>query len=193
MHILFDSVDLSQIPASAGAVAGYIGGAWPTDSHDALRGKFPNAYVLSIATQADQDASVLDVEQGDAVIGDAAPWLERQLHNGKNRPCIYGSQSTMTELEPYLRGIPRQYYRLWVAAPNGLAFAERILTQGFGACQFDWHYLGRDLDASLCKPGFFTAAEYPLALAKVEAPRVAPIDAAAAQAATITGTDAQPH
>ena len=184
MHIMFDSVDLTQVPSTAGAVAGYVGGAWPTDSHDALRAKFPHAYVLSIAVNATQDASCLDVEQGDATPADARPWLERQLGNGKNRPCLYGSQSTMGELAPFLHGIPRQKYRLWVAAPDGIAFAQRLLNSGFGACQFDWHYLGRDLDASLCKPGFFTPAEYPFSHPPKNAPPLVQASAAQVQAAT---------
>jgi hypothetical protein len=91
------------------------------------------------------------------------PWLKARLAAGQVRPCLYGSQSTMAELATLLlhTGIHRQQFRLWVAAPNGLAYAEEMLKDGYGACQYDWHALGRDLDASLCKPGFFTAVERP--------------------------------
>lgn len=172
MYIMYDSVDLTQIPLTAQAVAGYVGGEWPTDSHDALRAKFPRAFVVSIAVNAAQKASFLDVENGDATVDDARGWLEARLAEGQVRPGLYGSQSTMGQLtgryqgdkNAVLHGIMRSKYRLWVAAPNGLASAEQFLTDGYGACQFDWHYLGRDLDASLCKPGFFTVVERPKVL-----------------------------
>lgn len=158
---MFDSVDLTQIPHTAQAVAGYVGGEWPTDSHDALRAKFPHAFVVSIAVNAVQKASFLDVENGDATVADARGWLEARLAEGQVRPGMYGSQSTMAEIAKVLQGIMRSRYRLWVAAPNGFAYADRLLQEGYGAVQFDWHYLGRDLDASLCKPGFFTVNERP--------------------------------
>ena len=159
---MFDSIDLTQIPKTAHAVAGYVGGAWPTDSHDALRAKFPHAFVVSIAVNGTERASFLDVENGDASVADVPNWLRDGINSGEVRPGIYGSQYTMNILKPLLIGIPRWKYRLWIASPNGLGAAQILLTQGYGACQFDWNYLGRDLDASLCKPGFFTEHEYPL-------------------------------
>lgn len=162
MYIMFDSVDLTQIPKNAHAVAGYVGGEWPTDSHDALRKEFRQAFVVSIAVQATQRASFLDVENGDALPGQAREWMDESLAAGQIRPGLYSSQYTMSIIKPMLRGIPRSKYRLWVAAPNGIGPAYKLLKQGYGACQFDWHYLGRDLDASLCDPWFFTANEHPL-------------------------------
>jgi hypothetical protein len=173
MHVQFDSVDLSQIPASAGAVAGYTGGRWPTDSHDALREKFPHAYVLSIAVNAGEDASCLDVESGDATPADVPGWVKRQLSLGKVRPCVYASLSVMPAIAASLHGVHRQTYRLWVADYDSLARAEELLKQGFGACQWTSNALGRDLDQSLCKPGFYTPAEYPLALEQERKARVA--------------------
>lgn len=163
MYIMFDSVDLTQIPKTAQAVAGYVGGIWPTDSHDALRTEFPHAFVVSIATNATQIASFLDVEKGDALVADARKWIQDRLDEGQDRPGIYADQSNMGLLKSALGSIARHKYRLWVAAPNGLAPAE-ILLREYGAVQFDWHYLNRDLDASLCRPGFFTNNERPKVL-----------------------------
>lgn len=159
---MFDSVDIAEIPKTAHAVAGYVGGSWPTDSHDALRAKFPNAFVVSIATDASQSASVLDIETGDANIGQLREWMTRMVHQGWQRPCAYGSRSIQNQVPAALRNIDRKSYRRWLADPTGSAHCPADM----GACQFDWHFLNRNLDASLCQPWFFTLAERPLNLSK---------------------------
>jgi hypothetical protein len=51
--------------------------------------------------------------------------------------------------------IPRQSYRAWIAdIDNGLAGAVKRLQEGYDACQYDWHYLGLNLDVSLCAHSF---------------------------------------
>lgn len=184
MYLMFDSVDPTQIPKTAQAVAGYVGGEWPTDSHYALRNKFPHAFVVSIATSKEQRASFLDVENGDATCDDARDWIQRGFGAGEKRPGIYADQSNMHIIEGNLHGIHRVKYRLWVAAPDGLAYARERLAEGFGACQFDWNYLGRDLDVSLCKPGFFTKNERPKYLETTESTDVSYVPGSTAAALT---------
>jgi hypothetical protein len=62
---MFDSTTVADIPSTGmDAVAGYVGGNWPT--LPALVKRFPHLPALSIAVNASQDAQCLDVEKGDA-------------------------------------------------------------------------------------------------------------------------------
>jgi len=83
--ILYDSVDVTQIPAGAEAVAGYTTGLYPTWA--SLCAKFPNAQRLSIAIAASHDADTLDVETGDAAVADAPGWVRRQ-HRPRSHPPL---------------------------------------------------------------------------------------------------------
>src|SRR5947209_4017262 len=84
---MYDSVDLTQIPADARYVAGYVNGQWPT--YAAAVKRWPRARVMSISISAGHDAECLDVEQGDAQPDEAAVWVFRQLVRGAKRPCLY--------------------------------------------------------------------------------------------------------
>jgi hypothetical protein len=64
----------SAIPKTAEAVAGYVGGHWPT--YNQLVKDFPHAHKLSIAVFASEDADCLDIEKGDAT-----PDQDRPLHD----------------------------------------------------------------------------------------------------------------
>lgn len=157
---MYDSVTVSEIPDDADAVAGYVGGNWPTFSQ--LVALYPNAKRLSIAIAADEDAEALDVEPGDATPPQAASWLNRQRARGIARPVVYTSVSKAQALVDELtaQGQPRSSYRLWTAhytfQPHRCSAA-----CGFGfvgeadATQWTDKALGRNLDASLCAPGFF--------------------------------------
>ena len=157
MHrLLFDTITPEVIPPDAQAVAGYTSGAWPT--YDYVKEHFPHAYRLAICIDARHDGHMLDVEQGDAEASEAPAWLMRQLGRGVGRPVLYASEWTWTqELRPALQkaGIPHGLYRSIIADPRGLANAVARLNEGYDGCQFDWHYLGLNLDATLCRPGFF--------------------------------------
>lgn len=160
---MYDSIDVTQIPANAAAVAGYVGGNWPT--YPTLAQKFPHAYRLSIAVNAGEDADCLDIEQGDATITDAPAWVKRQLARGLKLPALYTSLANADQLERTLlaTGLPRTSYRLFTAH---YTYKPHRCTSvcGFGftgqadATQYDDHALGRNLDASLCAPNFFQAA-----------------------------------
>ena len=71
---MYDDVNLALIPANAPAVAGYVGGRWPT--YGPMVAKFPHAKHLSIAISALENARCLDVEPGDATIAQAPGWVE---------------------------------------------------------------------------------------------------------------------
>lgn len=159
MLSMFDSVNVTEIPRDAQAVAGYVNGKWPT--YWTLVTQFPHAHKLSIAVNVHRDADCLDVERGDAVNSEAPGWVKRQLAGGARRPAVYTSVSNAQALVDELarHGVRRSQYRLWTAH-----YTEEHLCDsrcGFGfrgkadATQYSDHALGRNLDESLCAPDFF--------------------------------------
>lgn len=159
--VMFDSVDLSQIPENAPAVAGYVGGAWPTFNQ--LRARFPHAYRLSIAVSASEDAVCLDVEPGDAELGQVVSWINAQRARSVKRPVIYSSASGMDAVVRALSdaGIGRESVRLWSAhytfSPHlcGPHSCGEVRSTTVDATQWTDKALGRNLDQSLVAKGFF--------------------------------------
>jgi hypothetical protein len=158
--VMYDSIELATVPPSPQAVAGYVGGRWPT--YTELVRRFPHARHLSIAVGASENADALDVESGDATPGEAAGWVQRQHHRGLKRPVLYTSLSGMQHLVDLLAhaGTPRQSVRLWsahytghphVCGPN-CGFGLRVHAD---ATQYTDKALGRNLDESLTVAGFF--------------------------------------
>lgn len=148
--VMFDSIDLNQIPWNAQAVAGYVGGNWPTYSK--LVVKYPKARHLSIAVNAGENAECLDVEAGDALPHEAPEWVKRQLARGVHRPVVYASLSVMPAIKSLLQSAGLLgSVRLWVAHYTNVEH----LPAGFDACQWTDKALGRNLDQSICSPTFF--------------------------------------
>ena len=158
---MYDSVDISQIPPNAQAVAGYTSGRWVTYPH--LVAAFPHAHVLSIAVNAAHDADCLDVETGDATPAQGAAWYQRQKTRGVTRPCLYASVSVMqADILPALSkaGISRAAVRLWSAHYTGSAHIcgpSTCRQLGIAADGTQWtdRALGRNLDESLLADSFF--------------------------------------
>lgn len=149
--VMFDTIEPEAIPDYAQAVAGYTGGRWPT--FPAVVKLFPRAHHVSIAVSADEDATMLDVETGDASPSQSPRWVRRQWSRGVERPILYGSRSTMREILLYLHGagIPRARVRLLVADPTDTPH----IPPGFDGCQWTWHANGLNLDESKLVPDFF--------------------------------------
>lgn len=158
--LMYDSVDLSQVPADAAAVAAYVNGRWPTFPHLAV--EFPHAHRLSIAVTAEADADCLDIEAGDASPAQAPAWVRRQIARGVKRPVVYCSVSDARTVLGVLKasGIKRSQIRLWTAH---YTFRQHRCSSacGFGmpttadATQFTDKALDRNLDCSLVSDGFF--------------------------------------
>jgi hypothetical protein len=158
---MYDSIQVSQIPAQAAYVAGYVNGRWPTAP--VLKRAFPHARLLSITITASADADCLDVEQGDATIAQAPGWVKRQLARGLYRPVVYAQASSMGALLHALEsaGITRASVRLWAAH-----YGEGAHICGPASCKYpaipacdgtQWTpaALGRDLDESVLLADFF--------------------------------------
>src|SRR6266496_4930094 len=88
--LMFDATDVTNIPKDAFAVAGYVGGRWPT--YPSLVVKFPKAKKLSIAVNAGQRAQCLDIEKGDAVPSQVPAWIKDRA---TGFPVLYASISQM--------------------------------------------------------------------------------------------------
>jgi hypothetical protein len=118
---MYDAIDVDAIPAGAAAVAGYVGGQWPT--YEALLKRFPKAHHVSIAINPLEDAHVLDIERGDANPADAPPWVHRQHVRGLKRPGLYCSLSGMQGVVDMLEehGVKRENVLLWCAHYTGHA------------------------------------------------------------------------
>lgn len=160
--VMYDDIDPSLIPKDAPAVAGYVGGHWPT--YPTLGKLFPNAPKLSIAVTSQEDAECLDVEPGDATNVVAPTWVKRQLARGVVRPVVYTSASNVAALLAMLdsAGIRRKDVRVWTAHYTGKPHLCSKSACGYDvaggeadATQFTSHALGRSLDESLCSPSFF--------------------------------------
>lgn len=155
---MYDSITADTVPADAPAVAGYIGGHWP--SYHALVARFPRALHLSIAVNASEDAECLDVETGDATPSQAPAWVRRQLARGVHRPGLYANLSTMPAILDALAaaGIHRNQVRLWVAHWTYSAVRAAAELNSFDAVQYTNNPRGgRDgpYDTSLCRNDFF--------------------------------------
>jgi hypothetical protein len=161
--IMYDSITLEDIPGDAPAVAGYVGGNWPT--YLQLRKRFPHARRLSIAVNAGEPAECLDVEPGDATADQAAEWVRRQIGRGVKRPVVYTSVSAAQDLVARLdaAGLVRKAYRLWTAHYTGhphicgpqCGFGMRVHAD---ATQYTDRALGRNLDESLCTTDFWATS-----------------------------------
>lgn len=160
-RVMFDSVSIEEIPKNADAVAGYTAGNWPT--YWELVKLFPHAQVLDIAIAASYDATCLDIETGDATPAEAPAWVRRQHQRGVKRPVVYCSASGMDELLALLKaaGIGRHQVRVWTAhytfAPHvcGPHSCGELQSTTADATQWTDQALGRNLDQSLVREGFF--------------------------------------
>jgi hypothetical protein len=160
---MYDSIDITQIPADAQAAAGYVGGNWPTFA--ALAKWLPHAHLLSIAVNSGEDAQCLDDEPGDASNADVYTWFTRQLARGVWRPVLYTSVSNIDGLVATMtaNGFSRGEYRLWSAhytyQPHicGPATCRQTRYPCDGT-QFTDRSGGKNLDQSVLLDSFFGTA-----------------------------------
>lgn len=150
---MFDSIEVSNIPRDAVAVAGYVNGRWPT--YRELVTRWPHARHVSIDVNGSEaSANCLDVEAGDASPESAPGWYFRhKLRDPHSVPIFYANLSTWPALAEALTkaGIHRPSYKAWVAHYTGRPH----IPMGFDACQWTDKAQGLNLDQSLCFSGFW--------------------------------------
>jgi len=174
-HLMLDDVDLAveagRITTNTYAIAGYVNGAranWP-----AIVAKYGRSgmYLLSIDVQAypPAGAQCLDIESGDATIGQAAKWFKETQAAGKAArdlrwyPKLYVSAGNAASLIATMAtaGIGREEYMLWTAHygwPGGahICGPDTCKYPQADATQYTSSYDGVSLDASLCYGYFFS-------------------------------------
>lgn len=160
--VMYDDINLSLIPKDAQAVAGYVGGRWPTFGR--LRAAFPGAKRrISIAVSVGEDADILDIENGDATNAQAASWFVRQRKRGARKPGFYTSVSNVGPLLAVLKraGIGRPEVVIWSAHYTDVSHlcgpkCYPGMPTLADATQYTDHALGRSLDASRVAPSFYS-------------------------------------
>ena len=165
---MYDSISADALPSGEGfCYAGYCDGEWP--DLDAIRARFPDADILSVAVFPADDADCLDIETEDATPADAVAWYGRQQARGISRPCLYADASTMAAVLAAIQaaGIGRAAVRLWsahygagehICGPSSCG----ATSIGMDATQWTDQALGLDLDQSLLLPDFFGTAPAPV-------------------------------
>lgn len=174
---MWDDITVSALPTGGSyAYAGYVDGMWPT--YRTLQARFPGHRLLSIAVFSSDNAESLDIERGDATIGEGPGWFERQVARGIWRPVLYTQASNLKALELVMRAhhVPRGSYRLWSAHYTKKAHLCGPKSCGYGLSEADgtqWTdvAMGINLDRSLLLPSFFDPRPAP---PKPPAPKPAP-------------------
>jgi hypothetical protein len=136
----------TRVPVQA--YAGYV----QTSFRSLCSAFYPHAHLFSITQQADRVAECLDVENGDATFTEIRPWYDWMVREHVYRPCFYASLSNMPQVMRELAGVPRENYRLWVAAWSSDAVTH--LLEAYDAHQYYGTMTG-EYDYSILRPDFF--------------------------------------
>jgi hypothetical protein len=162
--VMYDSISLDQFPSDPEAVAGYVGGYWPT--YNELVKKFPHAHHLSIAVNQSQRARCLDIEPGNCGPEDGPGWFKAYGDDSDGPIVIYCGASASSQVINAMAdgGIGRDRYLLWsahytysahICSPSGCGYPQADGTQWTDKAH------GRNLDQSLCNDVFFKGAPAP--------------------------------
>jgi len=145
---MYDSTNVGNIPHNPEAVAGYVDGLFA--NFNEMVKSFPRAKHLSIAVNSSTDADALDVENGDAIPGEAPPWIRKQHARGVKLPIVYCNTSTLPQVLQACKDalILRESFMIWTAHYTGDAHIE----PGSDATQYEDH--DELYDVSLCEPYF---------------------------------------
>jgi hypothetical protein len=149
---MYDSISPGVIPANPYAVAGYVDGSWP--NYDALVSNYPQAHHLSIAVHLGFRARCLDIEASDATDSNIATFLDSWAEPD---PVLYAPASAMQGVQDAAKRYPKPIF-YWsahtgqgehICGPKTCGYAQANGTQ------WDFTYLGRNLDVSICEAWLF--------------------------------------
>jgi hypothetical protein len=147
-YLIYDSVTPSSIPASQGAVATYADGPHPTPASEVTGRK--SVLWISITGQ-DYNASVVDVEPGNATPAAAASWAWHRLSASPHAVArIYTMINEWPAVKSAVASFPAQMQsriHWWIANPTGSPH----LLPGSDATQWYW---GSQYDITTAAPGF---------------------------------------
>ena len=147
-YLIYDSVTPSAIPASQDIVAAYSDGPHPTPSSEVTGRK--SVMWISI-TGRDYNASVVDVEPGNATPAAAASWAWHRLSASPHAVArIYTMINEWPLVKAAVASFPaqmRERIHWWIANPTGSPH----LLPGSDATQWFW---GSHYDITTAAPGF---------------------------------------
>jgi hypothetical protein len=174
-HLMLDDVNLTILglhAASAAALAGYVNGTYANWNELVATYSKSGKFLLSIDVANDPAAGAqcLDIESGDATIGDAPGWFKVTKAAGDAAkdlrwlPKLYTSAGNVQTLINTMTqaGVGRHEYLIWsahytqhphICSPSACGYPQADGTQWTST------YMGVSLDASLVYGYFF--AEYP--------------------------------
>jgi hypothetical protein len=141
---MHDSTNVSDIPAGATMVAGYIDGKFQTVP--GLRKRFPKAKVVTITVLGTPGADVCDTEPGNISIPHAAQWAANEVKAGR-KPTLYCMASAWDDVKAAVKaqGIAGKV-SYWIAQFDGKA----VIPKGAVAKQFaDPNTSGGHFDVSV--------------------------------------------
>ena len=167
---MYDDTNVSLIPRTARAAAGYVDGRWQT--YLKLKIRCPLAKLVAIAVFPHDDADVLDVEPGDATNAQAPAWVKRQLARRRagvkyatRLPVVYTSASNGPALIAVLTkaGLKYGVDYLWWSAHYDPKWGVHLCHPGCypgvdhvaHATQYTDHADNKNLDESIVGAGFF--------------------------------------
>ncbi|HEY3980564.1 MAG TPA: hypothetical protein VGM79_25025 [Streptosporangiaceae bacterium] len=147
-YLIYDSVVPGSIPASQDTVATYSDGPHPTPASEVAGRK--SVLWISI-TGHDYQASVVDVEPGNATPAAAANWAWHRLSASPHAVArIYTMISEWPAVKSAVASFPAQMQsriHWWIANPTGVAH----MVPGADATQWYW---GSKYDITTAAPGF---------------------------------------
>lgn len=113
---LYDAITTTNIPASAGMVAGYIDGTHANIGQ--VRRVHPKAQIVQIAVCATTNAGhVLDVENTDATPTQAVGWIQRRRAAGMI-PTVYANRATWPKVQAACKAAHVAQPLWWCADPD---------------------------------------------------------------------------
>jgi hypothetical protein len=124
----YDSVTLDDLPEGGDAYLAYVN-AWPEVAPEKVQARFPKARVVTVATNANYIAEILDVERGAATVAQIVPWYRMARLHGISRPGVYASLSNMPAVKEALKGLS---YKTIVADWDGKA----SIPKGYNGIQY---------------------------------------------------------
>lgn len=152
MGIMYDSTMPHHIPGGAVACL-YINGNWKASATDASR--FSRVLWIDVNGEDPSQASILDIENGDATPGHVPAWCQARVNAVPGTLLrLYCNISTWPEVKAAVRSMGtdlRGRVRYWIANPTGVAH----LVPGSSATQYFW---GQNYDESEYSQHFFTVA-----------------------------------
>jgi hypothetical protein len=170
VRTMYDAIDPTAIPASAGIVAGYTDGMYA--NMPAMAARFPHAIRVPIAVFASSNSgTVLDVETGDASPDQAPGWVLMRRRAGVD-PSVYCNSSTWPAVRAafHAAGVAEPHY--WIAQydgdptiPAGAVAKQYLSTTGWDESSVAAHWPGVDPSTPTPEPDMpLTAADVQMIL-----------------------------